>query len=267
MPPQPVNFICIKWGTRYGPEYVNRLLAGVSRHLHRRFGFYCCTEDPTGLDPGVRVIPFPENPGIKRGWPDVLVKLMIMQDGFGGLSGPTLFLDLDVVIMDSIDCFFDYRPGEYCIIHNWVSGLRALTGNRPAVGNSSAFRFEAGASGEVAETFFREMHLAEDRNVFNTEQAFMTHAMKKVAWWPEEWCRSYKRFCRRPFPLNLVLPPRPPAGCRILVFHGRPDPDEAITGYRGRKPHHHMLAAPWVADHWLQASAAPASHGPNKQHD
>jgi hypothetical protein len=29
------NVICMKWGTKYGPEYVNRLYAMVRRHLTR----------------------------------------------------------------------------------------------------------------------------------------------------------------------------------------------------------------------------------------
>ncbi len=246
----PVNVICINWGTRYGPHYVNILYRSITRHLKRPFTFFCCTEDATRLDSNIRIIPFPSNPGLKRGWPDVLVKLLITQDGFGGLSGPTLFLDLDVAIMDDIGCFFDYQPGKNCIIHNWVKARKELVSQRPHVGNSSIFRFEAGASNYIYETFLREMHRAEDRTVFNTEQAFLTYAMKEVHWWPEEWARSYKRHCRPFFPLNLFVSPKPPAGCRILVFHGRPDPDEAITGYHGRKIHHHMKAAPWIKTYW-----------------
>jgi len=34
------------------------------------------------------------------------------------------------------------------------------------------------------------------------------------------------------------------------VFHGRPDPDEAIRGFRGPKIHHHMQPTPWIAEHW-----------------
>jgi len=248
----PVHVLCLKWGNRYGPHYVNILYRSVARHLRRPFRFHCCTDDANGLDPSIDVIPFPPNPGVRRGWPDVLVKLMVTQDGFGNLEGPTLFLDLDIVILDDIDCFFDFRPGEYCIIHNWVNRRKALLGRRPAVGNSSVFRFDAGGSNDVYETFRKEMARAEDRNVFNTEQAFLTHAMGKVNWWPKEWVRSYKWNCRPLFPLNLVLTPKTPPGCRILVFHGRPDPDEAIRGYTGRKPHHHMRAAPWLAEHWRE---------------
>lgn len=246
----PVNILCIKWGTRYGPHYVNLLRRGVSRHLARPHLFHCVTENPAGLDPEVRVIPFPANPGIKRGWPDVLVKVLITRDGFGDLRGPTLFLDLDVVIMDDLAPFFDYKPGKNCMIHNWACGIRALTGNRSPVGNSSVFRFEAGSSGYIADTFLREIHLAEDRSLYSTEQEFLTYAMKEVHWWPEEWCRSYKRHCRPLFPFNFFVTPRKPAGCRILVFHGRPDPDEAALGFRGRKPHHYIRPAPWVAQYW-----------------
>ncbi len=246
----PVNVVCVKWGDRYGAHYVNALHNGVLKHLKRPFIFHCCTDDASGLQQDIHIIPFPDNPGIQRGWPDVLVKLMLTRDGFGNLQGPTLFLDLDVLIIDDIDCFFDYKPGEYCIIHNWVSRRKALLGRRPAVGNSSVFRFDAGSSHEIHTTFLREMAQAEDRSIFNTEQAFLTHAMGKVNWWPEEWVRSYKWNCRPMFPLNFLRTPKLPHGCRILVFHGRPDPDEALRGYRGRKPHHHMLPAPWIADYW-----------------
>lgn len=248
----PVNILCLKWGDRYGPHYVNILYQSIKRHLRRPFRFYCCTENDTGLDDNIQIIPFPENPGVKRGWPDILVKLTLLRDGFGGLEGPTLFLDLDVAIMDNIDCLFNFHPGEYCIIHNWVNRRKQLMGRRPAVGNSSVFRFEAGASNAVYRTFLDEIQRAEDTRVFNTEQAFMTYAMKKVNWWPDEWVRSYKWNCRPVFPLNLLTTPQPPPRCRILVFHGRPDPDEAIRGFKGRKIHHHMKPAPWLAEHWKQ---------------
>jgi hypothetical protein len=248
---EPVNILCLKWGVRYGPHYVNILLASVRRHLRRPFRFHCCTDDARGLDPGVNVIPFPADPGLPgRTWPDVLVKLMVTADGFGGLGGPTLFLDLDVAIVDDIGPFFDFQPGKNCIIHNWTKARKELIGQRPHVGNSSVFRFEAGASHYVYETFVRERDRAVDFRQFNTEQAFLTYAMREVHWWPGDWTRSYKRHCRPLFPLNLFIAPKPPANCRILVFHGRPDPDEAITGYQGRKLHHRMLAAPWIKEHW-----------------
>jgi len=245
-----VNVLCLKWGTRYGADYVNILHRSVRRNLSIPFEFHCCTDDPTGLDPEVNVIPFPENPGIKRQWPDILVKLMVLRDGFGGLVGPTLFLDLDIAITGPIDDFFSYQPGEFCIIHNWVNWRKKLLGRHPSVGNSSVFRFEAGKSQYAYETFLREMGRAEDTAQFNTEQAFLTYAMGNPNWWPNDWVKSFKWNLRPAFPLNLIRKPKLPKGCRILVFHGRPDPDEAIRGFRGKKLHHRTLPARWIADFW-----------------
>lgn len=236
--PQSVNLICLKWGTRYGSHYVNMLYRGISRNLGRPFRFFCCTGDARGLDQGVEIIPFPVNPGIRRGWPDVLVKLMVLQDGFGGLQGPTLFLDLDVAITGPIDCFFDYKPGEFCIIHNWVNWRKAILGRRPAVGNSSVFRFEAGQSNYTYETFLREVQRLGDRKVFGTEQVFLTNTLGNPQW-SDEWLRSYKWNRHPTFPLNLFHMPQLPRGCQIVVFHG--GPDEAIRGYQGPKLHHRSL--------------------------
>lgn len=248
--PETVNVLCLKWGTRYGADYVNILRRAVARHLLRPHRFYCCTDDARGLDPEVGVIPFPENPGVRRGWPDILVKLVLLREGFGGLVGATLFLDLDVVITGPLDPLFDYQPGRFCIIHNWVHWRKKLLGRRPHVGNSSVFRFEAGQYHYAYETLLREMARAEDKAQFNTEQAFLTYAVGDVVWWPEAWVRSYKWDCRPWFPLNWLVTPSLPQDCRILVFHGRPDPDEAIRGFRGRKPHHFMRPAAWIGDHW-----------------
>ena len=36
--------LCMKWGTKYGPEYVNRLYSMVRRHLNGDFRFICLTD-------------------------------------------------------------------------------------------------------------------------------------------------------------------------------------------------------------------------------
>jgi len=249
--PDPVNIVCMKWGVRYPVEYVNILFASVTRHLQRPFRFLCLTDDTTGLAPGIDTRGFPPNPGITQArWPNVFMKLVITADGFADLTGPTLFLDLDLVVLDDIDCFFDYLPGKPCIIHNWVERRKQILRPRPPIGNSSIFRFDAGRSGYIHDTFVREMRDANDRTKFCTEQAFLTHAMKEPNWWPEEWVRSFKFNCRPIFPLNLFLAPRQPKGAKFLVFHGKPDPHEAVHGTRGKRIHHRVLPVPWVAGHW-----------------
>jgi len=47
-------------------------------------------------------------------------KLAVTADDFHDLHGPTLFLDIDQVIVGSLDDFFDYKPRRNGIIHNWL---------------------------------------------------------------------------------------------------------------------------------------------------
>ena len=116
-----VNVVCIKYGRYYGAFYVNRLYVGVKRHLVRPFRFVCVTNDPTGIRPEVECVPFAENPGVPgRKWPNIFSKLTLFKDGFADLEGPTLCLDIDTLVMGPLDKFFDYRPGDFCIIRNWV---------------------------------------------------------------------------------------------------------------------------------------------------
>ena len=245
------NILCLKWGTRYPALFVNRLYAGAKRHMERPFRFVCATDDPSGLDKGIEAAPFPEPPpGWKRRWPHIFAKLAVFRDGFAGLEGPTLFLDIDQIITGGIDCFFDWKPGSFCMIRNWIELRKRIFRAPPKIGNSSCFRVEAGKSGYIWEKFLEEQDLALDQRLYRTEQAYMTHAAGKVEWWPADWVRSFKRSCARTFPLNLFLPPKFVPGTRILCFHGNPDPDQAVAGFKGRHLNATTLPAPWVADLW-----------------
>ena len=58
--PPPLTVVCVKWGTKYGPDYVLKLRAGVGRYLSRPHQFVCLTDDVDGLhkardEEGVRI--------------------------------------------------------------------------------------------------------------------------------------------------------------------------------------------------------------------
>ena len=113
----PVNVICMKWGKLYGPEYVNFLRAGVGRHLKRPFRFVCFTDDAQGLCDDVQVLPLPEL-GLPKGQGDLRWrKLAVFRKQLHDLRGTTLFLDLDLVIVDALDAFFEH-PGRFLIIRD-----------------------------------------------------------------------------------------------------------------------------------------------------
>jgi hypothetical protein len=138
------NVICMKWGEKYGSEYVNVLNSMTRRHLSGAFRFVCFTDNPVGLDAHIETLPIPQCNLPNRPETEAWRKLSLFQSDIG-ISGDTLFLDLDLVITGSLDAFFDY-PGTFCIIHNWTHPERR-------VGNSSLFRFVAGAHTDVFEQF------------------------------------------------------------------------------------------------------------------
>ena len=61
-----VNYVCSKWGTKYGPHFVNRLKNMARRNTPDQFDvyFYCYTDNAEGLDDDITVIPFPDIPDI-----------------------------------------------------------------------------------------------------------------------------------------------------------------------------------------------------------
>ena len=259
----PVNVLCLKWGTFYSADYVNRLYRGVKARLHRPFRFVCITDDSDGFVSEVKSVAIPEDPVVfNRPWPNLFAKLCLFRRGFANLVGPTLFLDLDLLVTGDIDCFFDYHPGDFCIIHNWVERRKRIFRRLPDIGNSSCFRFDAGsdAANRVYEIFLRDK---DDRSLYDPyfnhgSQKFQTRAMCEagtVTWWPDEWVTSFKRHCIPVFPFNKFITPRFRKGSRVIAFHGSPDLPEAIAGYRAkgaiRTTHLTCLPTKWVEDIWL----------------
>ena len=243
----PVNVLCIKWGTKYGPEYVNILHSMVSRHLKRPHRFVCLTDDAAGIAAHIETRPMPRV-GFKdfdemqpwaraHGW----LKITSFASPLYDLAGPTLFIDLDVVIVDELDSFFDF-PGEFVVIKEWDK--------HDGTGNTSVYRFNAGAHADVLQTLINDPDGAQ--RSYRNEQQFVTTLLArqgKMGFWPDAWCRSFKRHCVRTHVLNLFLPPRIPEGARIIAFHGKPNPPDAIAGRSG-KWYRRVIPTDWVKDHW-----------------
>ncbi len=232
----------MKWGPLYGPEYVNRLRSMVRRHLSYEHRFVCFTERAEGIDPAVEILPLPEislpEGAPERGWN----KLTMFQPRLHDLEGDTLFLDLDVVILDSIDPFFE-AEGEFLIIKDWKYPRRIT-------GNSSVFRFQPNAHSYVLENFVD--NLEEVRASFRNEQAYLSdqiHRHATLSYWPEQWCCSYKYHCLPTVPLNYLLTPKPPPGVRIAIFHGNPKLQEAVEG-SSLWARRYSRPAPWVGENW-----------------
>ena len=240
--------VCLKWGTPYPGKWVDMLYRSVARNLEPPFNFVCFTDDPTGIEePAVDIRDIETltlGPRVRGFW----WKLAVAHPA-ANLKGTCLVLDLDLVIVDRLEPFFEME-GEYCLISNWREARKIRAGKKVAmVGNSSVYRFEAGKYPEIVEGFMRNPDYAEFN--FANEQAFMTHAVGygRIAWWKEEWVRSFKHHAVPPFPRSRSEKPAIPEGCKILVFHGFPNQDVA-TGAWTRAGIKKVLPMPELADYW-----------------
>jgi hypothetical protein len=244
---QTVNVLCIKWGTKYGPDYVNKLFSMVSRNLTLPFRFVCLTDAAAGIDPRIEVKEIPKV-GFKdfderlpwsfgHGW----LKVTSFAKPLYDLSGPTLFIDLDVVIVDNIDCFFE-PDGAFRVIKEWDKA--------DETGNTSVYRFNIGAHPDLIENLKtnKDQVLKKVRN----EQEYVTGALAaqgKLQYWPAGWCVSFKRHCMPRGIMSWFRPATIPAGAKIVAFHGKPNPPDVIQGHSG-KWYRRVLPVQWVAEHW-----------------
>jgi len=239
-----VNIICMKWGTKYGADYVNILHHMVRRHLKRPFRFVCFTDDASGFEAGVESFPLPPCPGNDRKETEPWRKISLFSAPLADLSGPTLFLDLDIIIMDDIGPFFDL-PGEFCIIENWTTMGQNI-------GNSSVFRFVANAHPQVFDTYNADPLAITAK--YDNEQIYVSRELAdKLIWWPAEWVKNFKYHCLPRGIRKLFCPSKIPAGVRIIAFPGYPNPHEASTRWvfakKWWKPKL-MRPARWVKDYW-----------------
>jgi len=216
--------VVVKWGKKFGPDYVNRMYGMLARHITGPFKLVCLTDDAAGLRPEIEAHPLPE---LGCDWPRNSMgkwrKLVLWGDSLPGLHRPTLFIDLDSVIVDNIDGYFDYgHPDDVILARNWAKPLQRL-------GQTSVFRFPVGRYPQILANFRENPQAVADRCHF--EQHYITEAVPGgIKFWPESWTRHFRLHCLPPFPLRYFLPAKLPAGAKIVTFPGGPNPSEVIDG-------------------------------------
>lgn len=246
------TFVCMKWGTRYGADYVRRLWSMIRRHTTGPVRLVCYTDDLDGcgaIEPPIEVHPLPP-----IALPDDMIrlpwrKLTLWSADLPGLAPgePALFLDLDVVVTGPMDDFFTFRPeAPFCVIHNW-------TQPELAIGNTTCYRFHTGCAPELLAAAEADPHgiLARWRN----EQKFVSGVIRlPMVYWPAAWCVSFKHSLLPRWPMNFFRTAPLPADARLVAFTGKPDPDEARDGHWPapwyKKTYKHVRPTPWIAENW-----------------
>jgi len=229
-----VYVICLKWGNKYGPEYVHKLANMVQRHLTVNYEFICFTDDTKGLNPKIKTFKLPVLP--VSGW---WYKPWFLSDELP-IKGTALFFDLDLVIFSNIDKLFTYKPeSKFVIIRDFNRHVRKNWDRM----NSSVFRLEIGSQTKAYQEFRNNITLISKR--FHGDQDFMYKYITKFDFWPDEWIQSYKWEMRGRNELGIVNGKRNfktigvpvvQQQTSVAVFHGDPNPADCTDQ--------------WVVDNW-----------------
>lgn len=243
----PQILLCLKWGKRYGSDYVNRTYAMAMRNTSRPLRVVCFTDDPVGIRPEVDVKPMPPFDLPERMRYHPFRRMFIFQKELADLQGNVLHLDLDLLITGSIDAFFDHKPElDFVVAENWTQPGQGI-------GNMSVFRFRVGALTRVWDRFRPDPMAMMD--LYRNSQTFVSRTLGHVDFYPAEWCLSFKHSLVPPWPLNFFKTPALPAEARIVAFTGKPDIDEAARGEwpvtaGWKKLYKHVRPTPWINEHW-----------------
>lgn len=237
--------LCMKWGVKYGPEYVNRLYGMVSRNLSSFGRFVCLTDDRSGIRSEVLCYPIPALPlpSYERdgGWRKLAA---FSPEAASVLGDRVLYMDLDIVVVDELDPFLS-SPDDFVIIRDWARPFASI-------GNSSVFTYRPSRSMDVFERYVRDHERITRR--FRNEQEYLTSYMRDfgaLRYWPRGWCASFKHSCIPIWPTNLWRTPRRPRRAYIVVFHGDPKQPAAIAGRDGWN-RRAFLPCPWIGGFWRE---------------
>ena len=224
------NIVCLRWGNKYSHEYVNNLYKAVKANSEG-VDFYCITDSFSKIVEGVNLIPIAETGMSLEGW---WYKLTLFNPNYyQKIRGETLFLDLDIVILDDISPYLSLdRTGEVLAMRDpWFEEM-----------NSSVMRWNRDDLGWVWERFQRcnkvgrpPQYYEVDGKVFQGDQNYLNYVLNDVQYFPESWTKGWKAHGK-----ESVIDLNP----KIVIFNGKPDPHELVE------------EVDWVRRFWVSPSSS-----------
>jgi hypothetical protein len=105
-----INFITLKWGTKYGPEYVNRLYANLLNAYNGEFEFHCFTDDSKGLHPAIHVRDIALlRPTSSKCF--TIEKVYLFDPKV--ISGKCVLFDLDILILKDLSTYLTFDEPRF----------------------------------------------------------------------------------------------------------------------------------------------------------
>ena len=231
-----INIVCVKWGNKYGPEYVNRLFAAVQRHTTVETQFWCLTEDSNGLVPGINTLPLLCPDQLDSWWN----KISLFSPDNGLPVGEQIFyIDLDTLIVDNIDSLLNVGTvPDIVVLRDFYHGIAKSAGS---IG-SGLMSWLHGQYSHIWDQFAAGPESAIASVHPHGDQHWIESQISAWYCWQDLFpgaVVSFKMHCQAGIP---------PGAC-VICYHGAPSIPESIT-YAGRQWRFQLSPQPWVAEYW-----------------
>lgn len=217
------------WGNKYTPIYVERLYAGLQKHLRQSFRFMCLTEHDriSNFSSGIErhAIADLDLTHIKG----CFARLRMFDPDWQrqySIEDRLACLDLDVVITGDLDPLFD-RPEPLVL-------LQGANAANPCPYNCSMMMLRKNAHAEIWQDFNVERLEEIPTYDFPDDQGWIWHRAPHAAGWQAGSKSGIYAFKKPGWPPGDFLP----GDARIVAFPGSRDPNQ-------------FMHLPWVKEHWL----------------
>lgn len=228
------NIVCLKWGTKYSSDYVNKLYRACVRNTTIPFNFYCLTEDGKGIDPAVKVLPLPHG-GLDGWWNKIYLFSKELP-----ITGRIFYVDLDTLITGNIDHMLMWNKG-FVVLRDFFYGI-AKGVDAKSVG-SGLMSYEAGEYDAMWQKFIKDPKKIVQSVKPHGDQRYIQQEVRSFIYWQDicdEQVVSFKVHCGKGLPEEAC----------VICYHGKPSIPESFK-QRTKVPHFDIPPQKWVEDHWV----------------
>ncbi|MCS7316860.1 MAG: hypothetical protein NZZ41_00870 [Candidatus Dojkabacteria bacterium] len=223
------NICCLKVGEKYHHDYVNILYNSCNRFCNENFDFYLFTEDENNpnINKNIKIKKIKTEENIYGWW----YKLLLLSDDIFYENSINLYLDLDIVIINSISKFF-MEGNKIFMPLDWIEKEKNIYNSSVMVWNSNMLFLK-----DIWKNFLKNKN--EIIENFRGDQEYISEIYKEnIESIPEEWCKSFKEvFIEKKDKLSEKT--------SIIVFHGYPKPHDVILNNIEEENFQ-----PWIRNFW-----------------
>jgi hypothetical protein len=233
-----INIICVKWGDKYGAEYVNRLYAAVQRHTTVEHRFHCFTDNATDLNSNIIVHDLPHT-NLEGWWH----KVYLFDKNINIPAGEKIvFFDLDTLITGNIDQLLNLDSSGLITVRDLLTGVISSLPASSKNMQSCIMIWRHSNLNHVWDQFANNVEKSIASVRPHGDQRWIQAQVEDRLYIQDllpGHLVSFKVHCRSGLPKNT----------RVVCFHGRPSIPESVT-FNGKIWKFDVTPQPWVLEHW-----------------